>query len=405
MSAPDDPAPAVVMGLSPTGLHVVRTLGRAGVPVIGLGEPAQPGRLSRYLTRCITLADPAGRLAALEALAPETPEGQPGRPVLIPTSDQDVDFVITHAERLARRFAFQRSYRDGLAAAMLSKDSFYALCAAHGIAYPRLWSCTRDALPGLVPDLRFPVLIKPARLHAIKHRMGGRKGWALADAGALQRILPRIPDGAGTLLVQEIVPGPESAITLWCAHVDDAGVPRQSFTARKLRQFPPGFGSASLVQGAPEPETAAITARFLQALGYHGIAAAEFKRHPETGALALIEINVRPSLWFALTSACGRDVVLAAWRELAGLPAAPEIPQRDGLRWCHALKDLASALFYRLRPGFLLPPPDIGCLGPVRERVWAVFAPDDPLPALGELGSFLAKALKRLAKFGDRGAG
>ncbi|NCU21453.1 hypothetical protein EOM89_12220 [Candidatus Falkowbacteria bacterium] len=102
--------------------------------------------------------------------------------------------------------------------------------------------------------------------------------------------------------------------------------------------------------------------------------------------------------------AAGMERLLMA-RESLGLPAAPEIPQRDGLRWRHALKDLASALFYRLRSGFLLPPPEIDTLGPARQRVWAVFAPDDPLPALGELGSFLAKALKRLAKFSDRGAG
>lgn len=45
--------PAIVMGLSPTGLHVVRTLGRAGVHVTGVADGSQAGGTSRYCRRVI----------------------------------------------------------------------------------------------------------------------------------------------------------------------------------------------------------------------------------------------------------------------------------------------------------------------------------------------------------------
>src|SRR5690606_31685649 len=83
--------PAVVMGLAPTWLHVVGTLGSAGVRVTGIGDRFQPGRFSHYLHRCILTRAEQERLDALLRIYPETEEG--GRPVLIPTSDQDVQLI------------------------------------------------------------------------------------------------------------------------------------------------------------------------------------------------------------------------------------------------------------------------------------------------------------------------
>lgn len=388
---------AVVMGLSPTGLHVVRILGRVGVRVIGVADGMQLGRASRYLRGVIAEPDPMRRLEAICALAQETAQGTPGRPVLIPTSDQHVDFVITHAAQLAKYFTFQESYRDGLAAQIMAKDSFYALCSAHGVHYPRLWKTTREGLALLAPHLVFPVMVKPARIHIIKDRMQGQKGWTVTNVASLKSCVAAIPDGVGTLLVQEVVPGSESAITLVCTYVNQRGQMRQTLTARKLRQFPPGFGSASLVQTAPEPESATVTTALLSALGYRGIAAAEFKRHPATGALAMIEVNVRPSLWFSVSDAAKRPLVLSAYRELAGLTDdLPEVPQVQGVRWRYAIKDACSALFYYCNPDFLLPPPDIETVGPASQTIDAVFTPDDPAPLVLEWLHFAGKGLVRM---------
>src|SRR5690606_18413526 len=108
--------------------------------------------------------------------------------------------------------------------------------------------------------------------------------------------------------------------------------------------------------------------RFLGALGYRGIAAVEFKRDLH-GALKMIEINVRPSLWFSLTSAAGKRPVLAAYHDLAGSshPLA-EGQQENGVRWRYFLKDAWSSLFYLLNRGFLLPPPDVLAVGTARTQ-------------------------------------
>ena len=226
--------------------------------------------------------------------------------------------------------------------------------------------------------------------------MRGSKGWIVRDADELAAIMPGIPASAGTLLAQEIVPGPESEITLCCAWLDGEGQAHQAFTARKLRQYPPGFGSASLVQSHDEPESLETFTRLLAAIGYRGIAAGEFKRHPETGELSIIEINVRPSLWFSVSQSAGRPVVLDAYRRMAGLAPLPAHPQRQGVRWRYALKDLASALSYRRHSDFILPPPDIEVCGKASTTVHPVHQADDPRPARREVWLLARKAFDRL---------
>jgi D-aspartate ligase len=201
------------------------------------------------------------------------------------------------------------------------------------------------------------------------------------------------------LLLQEIVPGPESAITLHATYVDRSGAFCQPISARKLRQYPPGFGSASLVVSEPQDEARDLARRLLGALDYRGIAAAEFKRDPRDGRLKAIEINARPSLWFALATGAGQRLTLAAYPDLAGTgQSLPETAQTDGVVWRYALKDMYSTLFYRLRPGFVLPAPDITVAGGVRARAYPVFATDDWRPMVAEWGHFVRKAISRMGR-------
>ncbi|MHA7925079.1 MAG: carboxylate--amine ligase [Marinobacter sp.] len=389
---------AVVMGLSPTGLHVVRELGRHGVPVIGVSAEAQAGSASRFLAGRVIEPDPERRLITLCEMFPVSGFADKGnKPVLIPTSDQDVDLIIENSEWLAQHFGFQESYTDGLASKIMDKESFYEICASQGVEFPKLWKGTVSEIRKLRSELLFPCIIKPSRIHEIKELMKGKKVWMVRNASELDGILDSIPDDSVMLLAQEIVPGPESEIALYCGYFDSGSNAVQPFTARKLRQYPPGFGSASLVQSSDEHECREITEKLLASIGYRGIAASEFKRDPVTGKWKIIEINVRPSLWFSISSAAAKQPVLAAYYKLAGLEVVlPELPQQNGVRWRYLLKDLWSSWFYRANNDFILPPPDINILGDSKKRISAVFSMDDPKPALSELNNFAAKGWQRL---------
>ena len=385
------PVEAVVMGLSPTGLYAVRELGRAGVRVGGVAASRQAGTRSRYLADCVVAANPAGRLdALLDGFA------APGAP-LIPCSDQDVAFCVEHAATLAAHLTLWPSVADGTAARIMDKEWLYGIAEANGMAVPRTRTLARSDLADAAGELDYPCLLKPSLIHEVKHWMAGRKAWIARDAEHLRALEAEWPPQEFTLLVQEIVAGPDSAIELYCAYFDGAGNAQEEFTARKLRQYPPGFGSASMVQSEDLPEIRECSRQLARLTGYRGILATEFKRDANTGVLKLIESNPRPSLWFAAASAAGKRLCVAAVRE-AGVRLDETIPAPPAgrSRWRYAGKDHYSAAHYRLRRDFVLPAPSIPGREADRVSVDAVLARDDPAPAFGEVSNMVSKAWRRI---------
>jgi len=381
MHAPID---AIVLGLSPTGLYAVRELSRARRRVLGVDDAPACAAHSSAMRAHWRCTDEEQLLQRLVQLGMEQAEP----PVLVPTSDKYIEFVCRHAAALQTNFHFPHCYIDG-ADVLLDKLKFHHLCQRHGVATPGVWEVAdRQALAAMAGQIVFPCILKPALIHRARPFLHGEKVLLARTPDELGRLLDSLPNDVGGWLVQEVIPGAESRITLFGAYVDRGGEVRQAFTARKLRQYPPGFGSASLVMS----ETDTLSRDFLRAIGFRGICGTEFKRDPRDGRLKIIEINPRPTLWFQLCHAAGKRIVEAAFCDLRGLPAPVEHAQRNGVRWRYLLKDLASSLFYRRHGnGFVFPRPDLTAAGARRGRAWAVFDARDPLPALAEPLVYLRK--------------
>jgi D-aspartate ligase len=195
------------------------------------------------------------------------------------------------------------------------------------------------------------------------------------------------------VVLQELIPGPPEAHVFLDGYVDRQGGMWGCLARRRPRMFPPPFGNSTLSETTPREEVApAIESlrRLFAALGVRGLFDAEFKRDERDGAFKVIEVNGRPWWQLALAGASGLDVVGAAYRDAAGLPL-PAAEYRVGCRWVHPVPDVRAWLAARGNPGRL------GRF-PLREWVTAeanaVWAPDDPLPALEELATVPRGALK-----------
>lgn len=386
---------AAVLGLSPTGLYAIRELGAEGIPVLGLDGSRQPGGYSRYLNAGPRLIIESGEARAVARLL-DASERHGARGVLIPTSDAYIEFVVRNAGALSARYDFQASYTSGAAAQLMDKGRFTTLCREHGVEAPAFWRCGSTELAGLSERVAYPCLLKPALIHLVKDFMAGRKVFIARDAGQFRLAAAQAAAAGGDWLVQEIIPGPESSITVFGAYFAKDGFPRQSFTGRKLRQFPPGFGSASLVRSEVLEETRRRSEAFLSAAGFRGIAGTEFKLDERDGKLKMIEVNPRPTLWFALSHAAGKRIALSAFNELAGRPPVQDGPQEDGVVWRYLLKDAYSSLFYRLKGrDFVLAPPELDAALRPGRTVGPLYDPADPLPLWGELLNYAGKLASR----------
>lgn len=380
-----------VLGSSPTGLYAVREASAAGLRVGLLDTTRGCAFHSRRATRKALI--PVGGL--LEAL--EQDNARHGRAVIVPTSDLWIEALMSSVPDLEARAHVFPAY-SGLAGTLLDKQRFHQLCLQNGIETPGVWQVDDgNALRALADSIPFPCILKPALIHRARAFLRGKKVLLSRNRDEYLSHVDRMPDGLGGWLVQEIIPGPESEITLFGAYVARDGTARQVFTGRKLRQYPAGFGSASLVTSRECAETRALTLSFLDRIGFQGICGAEYKRDPRDGRLKMIEINPRPTLWFQTTHEAGLRIVEAAWRDMTGRAPLQEATQRQDVRWRYLLKDAASAAFYMRSNDFIFPAPDVSSSRAAGTRSWPVFQFGDPLPALGEPFGFVRKALDRRA--------
>ena len=232
----------IVLGLSPTGLYAIRELGRAGFPVLGVTDSSACAAGSRFLThpdRFWLIREQAELLQRLLDLGKSaaTP------PVLLPTSDRYIEWLADHYTALVDSFILQESYRPDKVFDLLDKGRFYKLCAEHGVPAPGIWYPEgRAELLALADELPFPCILKPKLIHQAVSYLKGKKVLLAKDRDAYLVIVANIPEELDAWVIQEVIPGPESNILLFGGYFDRNSEPLETFTARKLRQYPPGFG-------------------------------------------------------------------------------------------------------------------------------------------------------------------
>ncbi|AKS42752.1 carboxylate--amine ligase [Wenzhouxiangella marina] len=384
---------AVVLGSSPTALYAVRELSASGYRVALLDQ----SKGCAWYSRLINAGRYQGSLGAVvDKLSEIQPAGRQEGVVLVPTNDFFIEQLINSCDHLVSRFRFFDCYRS-VAGKLLDKALFYECCREHGVATPTVWRVRRAAdVEAITDQLIFPCILKPELIHKARHRLAGKKLLVLRSRSDLSAAVNVLAGDTGNWLVQELIPGPESDIRLVALAFGSEGQLLSRFSGRKLRQYPAGFGSASLVSSERCLESEEIAVDFLRALAYKGVCGAEFKRDPRDGRLKLIEINPRPTLWFQIAKDSGRSILASAVDELMGRPSCEGAIQQSDVLWRYLFKDLAAARFYKSPPReFPLPAPDLESARDVRGRSWPVFSWSDPMPAVMEPFGFVRKAMGR----------
>jgi len=333
---------AVVMGASPTGLAVVRSLGQLGIRVrVADFKADRPAFSSKYCQGTPITADSV--LELIEQVLAETSE-ESIPPVVIPTSDTMVLGLVEHRTRYKGKLKTYHAIETGLAAAVTDKASFYQQCIDADVptaktAFPQ----NAAELLALSESFQFPLLLKPVFGHLWRDRLKGHKLLVANSQPDLQRIVDSFGDDADGLMVQELIPGPEEDIWIGGVYRGGNGQHDGCFVGQKTRQYPPNFGSASYAKSLHNPNIEELSWKFLDAVDYRGICGTEFKLDRRDGQYKIIEVNPRPTLWFHLVSAAGMNLFEHAFYDLAGKTlTTPMNAQVPDVRWCFQDKDFLT---------------------------------------------------------------
>ena len=371
-------AGVIVLGGSYGSLAVARSFGRNGIAVGYFNAQRSVAQYSRYVTHHVNWAGP-GDPGALKVLFDSAERlGMKGW-LILPSGDAEVQFVAQNFVALAERFMLVSLAWQDLEQ-LNNKAQLYRLAERLGIGYPAVYA---DGLGSDRPDeaMRFPVVIKPSSTEKT-NPLTRAKAWRAEDAAdyAQKYALASQYMGPGGFVVQELIPG-EGESQLSYAGLWNRGREVCGLTARRSRQFPAEFGTSPFVETIAQPRVMAEARKLLAAVGYHGLVEVEFKHDARDDSLRVLDVNTRIWAWIGLGAAAGLDFPMLAAQLAFGVdPGA--LTAVYGASWVRAVPNLLSLVQSILRGGGL---GYAGTRSLSPRSVPAVFALDDPLPALMEL--------------------
>jgi D-aspartate ligase len=376
------------------GLAAARALVRRGVQVSVLAgrSDAFTARTRRADGR--VLPDlPAGRpewLAALAALAPA---------VVFTGGDVASALLASVGGGLAAGVMTFEAL-DDVHLRLLAKLDSYEIAQAAGVRIP--WTravSTRADLDAAIEEAPYPCVLKPDVSHLWRAVFGDDRVMLADDRDALREDGLRAIDAGLEMLVSEYVPGGDDAMEeAIVVRAADGSYP-VAFGCHKLRQYPSGFGAASLCEIVPAEDSLALARRLLDHAGYVGVAGIETKRHAETGEVYFIEANVRIPTQWGLGDAAGGESSWRMYQSLAGIDPGPQPDLRYGVKLVFPELELRGAMrAVRGRDGSARPMERLRSYRGARDI--GIADPRDPGPALSLAAGFVGRRIKRLARRG-----
>lgn len=380
---------AVVLG----DMDLVRPVALAGMHCAVIAVAGDPTRFSRRATTLATWDNDSRNDELVEPLV-AFGRSQPERPLLYYEWDGHLLFVSRHRERLAEGFRFVIDDAERVET-MLDKERFLALAERLDLPVPAARSVHPLSVgPADLKDLDYPVVVKPTDRtdDRWKHFEQLGKAHRVDDAAALDALWPMLAEYGRPVLVQRLIPGPESRIESYhCFLTADRAVIAE-FSGRKVRTTPEEYGATTACEITDRRDVIELGRDVVQRIGLTGVAKLDFKRAPD-GRLYLLEVNPRFNLWHFPGAVAGVNLPALVADHLSGrpLPEPGSLRARAGVRWCSPY-DLSTAgrspkaLLDRLR-----------FAGAAEAK--ALWAPDDPMPLLATAALRLASpALERLRR-------
>lgn len=356
-SKQENAPPAIVFPARQTNsLGVIRSLGKKGIPVIGLDyQPMSVGFFSRYCKarRCPDPAISEARfIDSLVTLGRELST----KGILFLMDDHYVFLATKYRNVLKDYFLF--SYLDfELLEKCIDKRKMAEIADSLGIPTPAtFWPDHPSDVDSIARGLQYPCIVKPiGKFEMVDHsakkvysffRKYG-KALRIPDRDTLLTVWEEINElGFRVIIQEEIAGGPDCLYSLG-AYCNESAEILAAFTGRKLRQIPPDFGTCTLAEGCLEPRLIEYGRKFFKEINFWGIAELEFKKDPRDGQYKFLEINPRAWTWISLAEACGVDLPYIAYLDLTKQNVESPRQNESNIRWSDIAKDIVCFVRHR----------------------------------------------------------
>lgn len=385
---------AVVLGAHINGLGVIRSLGKAGLPVIAVDRQNMMGQYSRYCTQRLVWEERGQE--DFTAHMVELGIRLRRKAVLFITDDRYFRYCTAAAAVLQEYFYLP--FNEQMGEASIDKAFQYEICRDNQISCP-VTNIVSDlnelnGLLGQCDDLQYPLIIKPGDQSQASSSVLGR----LLQVDGPEELLGLASglEGNLNLIVSEVIPGEPETLWAYNAYCHRPGEVMAGWTAQKISQRPYRHGSFTIMRAVRHPEVAQLGKTVLRALEIEGPAEVEFKWDERIKRFQYIETNPRHIQYNHLGLLVGVDLVLVHYYSAVGDEgrarqwAGQQRPEEAYM--VLAGQELANILEL---PGAVRRGGRLLQLAFSPRRIWAIHDCKDWGPSLQYLRHLLNKAWKR----------
>lgn len=316
--------PAVIVGFERNGLGVARSLRREGISSISLtGTSWTPSCASR-MSKTIRSPDWSEQ-AVISELLTIGRRLKEKAPLLI-TKDEPVLWISAHRALLGEFFRITLPEPD-VVLRLMDKTRFQARAIAQGWPVPRSWSAPdRLTLVGMLNDITYPCILKPAVKNSKFRRQTLRKAFRISTAQQLLDTYDLISGWEPEVIVQEWIAGGDDRVGFVLGYWNPRSQALASFAGRKIRQWPPECGNTAFSEPAPtewREELVSLTQDIYKTVGFRGLGSIEYKMSPQ-GRPVIMEPTVgRTNYQSELAVVNGVNLPAIAYFDAMGM--APDV--------------------------------------------------------------------------------
>lgn len=274
------------------------------------------------------------------------------KPLLLNTSDAFIKAIDNNQEVLKKHFIFNLSYQ-GIREKFLSKSGLIEAAKNANIDYPETYKPeNKEELTVILDTIKYPCIIKPKLPYSwwfpeIKALLGDNKVVQANDSVELVEWYDKIASLNNEMIIQEIIPGPDTNLYYLVAYINRKGECLGYFCGQKIRITPIHFGSASYMKTVENNEVAEKAIQLLKINKYEGPAGVEFKFDPRDNMYKLIEVNARYGLWDVIGKKLGVNVFDIAYNDLVDGNRTTYIPKKINWYWISLSRDITTFFEYK----------------------------------------------------------
>lgn len=244
-----------------------------------------------------------------------------GKTLVIPCHDVYVRLLVENMEAIEPYFVCNVPSRE-IVDSFLVKETFYKTYENSGLSFARTvyYDCKEKETAPMPFDIVYPLIIKPSNaIEYGKHHFEGQpKVFKATTPDNARNFIDKVKASGyeGTLIVQEFIPGDDSALFDCVFYVNSKGKAElASFAQIGLQEHgPSAIGNCTVLingynQYGKTEETVEKLKNFLESIHYTGFAEFDLKYDSREGDFKVMEINPRQARSSYYLAALGHNLV------------------------------------------------------------------------------------------------